>query len=78
MTADLTQFEQCIQNGHLALGHTLFGHVGQHLIAQLAGQSRVKFRLLLSQSAVGDAFDLGRQILDDLGLGTAQDKGFDA
>ncbi len=78
VAADLAELEQGVQNGHLAFGHALFGHVGQYLFAQFARQSRVEFCLFLCQRAVGDTFDFGRQILDHFGLGTAQDKGLDA
>ena len=77
MAAYLTQLEQRVQNGHLTFGKAFLVHVGQHLVAQLAGHGRIELGLSLLECAAGDAFHLGRQIPGHFGFCTAQDEGPD-
>ena len=72
VAADLAQLEQGVQNGHLAFGKSFLIHVGQHLGAQLAGQSGLQLCRGPFEGAAGDAFHLGRRVFCHFGLGAPQ------
>ncbi len=77
MAADLAQLEQGVQNGHLALSHTLFLDLLQDLLLKALGQRGIQLLLLVDQGREVYRLHFGRQVFGHVVFGPAQDKGSD-